>query len=301
MKRLFTIVLLFSSALLVLTADAFARGGGGGARRDGGSPARSAGGNRRPSPAARDVRPDAQRRAPEAGERRVETNNFRNRATTAGERSRNLNEHLGIAEETRRDFQREPGRLQAQEALRHEPFSRDWYADHPRAWRHPHADAWAAGSLAAANAWLGVPVYTTDDTSSETEYADESTTEPTAEEAATLAQTGAGDVNDAEWLSLGVYSLAPRGQKDDQHLMQIAVSKEGVLRGSYYDVVTDEAQTLQGAVDKTTRRAAWTVGADDKVVFHTSLDDLTQATGPLSAHLPDGEVKQWDMTRFENP
>ena len=50
-----------------------------------------------------------------------------------------------------------------------QPFTAEWYADHPAAWQytHPHADAWAVASAAGVAAWLGwanQPVYGTSST-----------------------------------------------------------------------------------------------------------------------------------------
>ena len=43
------------------------------------------------------------------------------------------------------------------------------------------------------------------------------------------------------------------------HIFQLAVNKDGVIRGNYYNAVTDTTE-VYGSVDKKTQRAAWTVG-----------------------------------------
>lgn len=119
--------------------------------------------------------------------------------------------------------------------------------------------------------------------------------------AAKLAQTGSTEPGaDADFLPLGVFSLAPENQTEASVMLQLAVSKQGVLRGSYYDLVGDQEKTIQGAVDKKTQRVAWTVGPAGKVVFETTLASLTDKTGPLSVHFENGQIGRWTMARFED-
>ena len=42
--------------------------------------------------------------------------------------------------------------------------------------------------------------------------------------------------------------------------MQLAVNKDGVIRGNYYNALSDATVPVYGQVDKKTQRAAWTVG-----------------------------------------
>jgi hypothetical protein len=119
--------------------------------------------------------------------------------------------------------------------------------------------------------------------------------------AAKLAQNGATEPGGtAEFLPLGVYSLAPENQTEASIMVQLAVSKEGVLRGSYYDLVGDQEKTIHGAVDKQTQQVAWTVGSEGKVVFETALASLTDKTGPLSVHFENGQSSRWTIARFED-
>jgi hypothetical protein len=201
---------------------------------------------------------------------------------------------------------------------RNEPFSPAWYADHPGAWQytHPHADAWAVAGLGTAAAWLGMggygyaaddagTYYTSDDGSTEEQPATDEATpaegQPQPLSGAELAAVGAKDVpNDTQFLPLGVYALAPQGHSDATAVVQLSVTKDGILRGSYCDLVSDQGQTIYGAIDKQSRNAAWTIGTDGRTVFETTLDNLTQANGQISLQFPDGDVKQFTLARFEN-
>jgi hypothetical protein len=208
--------------------------------------------------------------------------------------------------------------LQANFASKNEPFSPAWYADHPGAWQytHPHADAWAVAGIGATAAWLGLggygyvaeddgSYYTSDDGTTEEQTAtDETPTEQQPAQpldATALVAIGAQAVpNDVQFLPLGVYALAPQGHSDATAVLQLSVTKDGILRGSYCDLVSDQGQTIFGAIDKQSRKAAWTIGAGGRTVFETTLDSLTQADGQVALEFPGGDVKQFTLARFEN-
>jgi hypothetical protein len=207
---------------------------------------------------------------------------------------------------------------QANYANTSHPFSPAWYAGHPNAWpyTHPHADAWAVATLASTAAWLGLPALnggdtavvdntvTTADTGNDQDDDNEdgvdedSTSDPAA--ARQLAALGATDNTTSEsFLPLGVFALAPENQKESAALVQLAVNKEGILRGTYYDVLTNEAHAIQGAVDKKSQRVAFTIGAQGKTVFETQLVDLTESSGELSLHFANGEATDWTLSRYD--
>lgn len=122
---------------------------------------------------------------------------------------------------------------------------------------------------------------------------------PISTEAAALAKSGAVDPpKDAKLLPLGVYSIAPAGHTEASAMLQLAITKDGILRGSYYDLLSNEDHQVQGAVDKKTQRVAWTIGPKGKVLFETSLANLTQDKGPLSVHYEDGESRPWTIARY---
>ncbi len=81
-------------------------------------------------------------------------------------------------------------------------------------------------------------------------------------------------------------------------MVQLAVSKEGTVRGTYYDLVTDKEQTIQGAVDKNTQKVAFTAGDNGKVVFETGLANLTQDAGPVALYFENGATRPWTLSRF---
>ena len=82
-------------------------------------------------------------------------------------------------------------------------------------------------------------------------------------------------------------------------MVQLAVNKDGVLRGTYFDLEKNEEQPVHGSIDKQTQRVAWTVGKDSRRIFETGLGNLTNEHGPLSIYEPDGKIDRWTLARFE--
>jgi hypothetical protein len=180
-----------------------------------------------------------------------------------------------------------------------EPFTPAWYARHPRAWRpaHPRADAWAFTTFAAVSAWLGWPADTvaTDDNAADDD-------DDSDQEQSVTAQSSTADGGSDEWLGLGVYKLMPPNQKEASALLQLGVNRDGALRGSYYDLLTDQTYTIRGTIDKQSQRVTWTIGPQDSVEFQATLGELTQpGDQPVNIRLLNGEMRQWHLWRQDAP
>ncbi|HLA83352.1 MAG TPA: hypothetical protein VJL29_01045 [Thermoguttaceae bacterium] len=203
-------------------------------------------------------------------------------------------------------------------------FTPQWYAQHPNAWHmtHPHADAWAAvAAWPVLAGWVGVSgsypqeygtvyenntYYITDDGVPVAEGTDESVTEyPEDANDSTSEETtqGANATENAnDWLPLGVYAVVPpNANTTPDRVFQFAVNKNGVIRGAYYDAVSDQTSPIQGAVNKQTRRAAWTVGSNRQKVMETNLTSFVEEQAGVTVHQGNGKTEQWTMVRLENP
>ena len=91
----------------------------------------------------------------------------------------------------------------------------------------------------------------------------------------TLTQQQLGNI---EWLPLGVFAVTRPGQTQATELIQLAVSKDGILSGTLLDQQTGRARPLQGMVEQATQKAAWMFAdsATDALVLETSLYNLTE-------------------------
>ncbi len=129
------------------------------------------------------------------------------------------------------------------------------------------------------------------------------TSEQYYNQAANLATTGASAQapSDGDWLPLGVFALTKPDQKKSDVSIQLAVNKQGVIRGNYTDTATEKNQVVQGSVDKQTQRVAFTVGENTKDVVETGLYNLTKDEAPCLLHFGTERTEQWLLVRLQKP
>jgi hypothetical protein len=121
------------------------------------------------------------------------------------------------------------------------------------------------------------------------------------EQASELAQTGAQAEapDDGEWMPLGVFALTKTGATESVVTIELAVNKEGVIRGNYTDTKTDKTQLIQGAVDKETQRVAFTVGDNPSNLIETGIYNLTKDEAPALVHVGSEKTQQWLLVRLK--
>jgi hypothetical protein len=196
-------------------------------------------------------------------------------------------------------------------------YGRDWYGRYPGAWL---AAGWATGAMWNACAWDSAaaycgygdsePMYY--DYGNNVTYTDNSvyyngqslgTTQEYYDQASSIASTGAAAQApaDGDWLPLGVFSLTKPDEAKSDVSVQLAVNKEGVIRGNYTDTKTNKNQLVQGSVDKKTQRVAFTVGDNTKNVIETGLYNLTKDEAPCLIHFGNDRSEQWLLVRLEKP
>jgi hypothetical protein len=124
-----------------------------------------------------------------------------------------------------------------------------------------------------------------------------------SQQAASLADQGAktGVADDDQWRPLGVYALARKDDTNPSTFVSLAIDKAGLLRGTYYDAVSDTTQNLAGKVDKKTQRAAWTIVDKKTPVYEAGLSNLTQKQTTVLMHLGNGNVEQMLLVRVDDP
>jgi hypothetical protein len=195
-------------------------------------------------------------------------------------------------------------------------FNGGWYARHPAAWR---AAAWGATAYwrwapyATVATFCGYPatpvVY---DYGSTLVYQDNSvyyngepiaTADEYTAQAASLAARGEAvkPAEQEEWQSLGVFAMVQGDDKDATDVFQLAINKDGVLRGNYHNTLTDTTIPIFGQVDKKTQRAAWTVGSNRDVVYETGVGNLSQPETSMLVHLGKDRTQQRTLVRLEPP
>lgn len=130
----------------------------------------------------------------------------------------------------------------------------------------------------------------------------------TADEYATQAQeiaTNVPEVNpdEVEWMPLGVFALTQKeGSAEDATLfMQLAISKEGIIAGTFQNTSTGKSVEVEGTIDTKSQRAAWGPVGEDWPIMETGVYNLTENEAGALVHFADGTTQQWEMNRLDEP
>jgi hypothetical protein len=106
-----------------------------------------------------------------------------------------------------------------------------------------------------------------------------------------------------EWLPLGVFAVARDGVPDNNMLVQLAVTKDGVIGGTATNKATGASFPVEGTVDKQSQRAVWKY-TDDKnqpVMMETSVYNLTQSEATGLVHYGPDNIQVVEFVRLETP
>jgi len=196
-------------------------------------------------------------------------------------------------------------------------YGRGWYAQYPGAW---FAAGWAAGAVWQTCAWGTAATYcgysdvppayydygnnvTYEENNVYVNGENAGTTEEYYNQAAQLAATGAQAEApaDGDWMPLGVFALTPPGATSSDITVQLAINKDGILRGNYTDNAKNQNQVIQGSLDKTTQKVAFTIGDDKVNVVETGLYNLTKDEAPCLVHYGTERTEQWLLVRLQKP
>jgi hypothetical protein len=200
-------------------------------------------------------------------------------------------------------------------------FNNDWWSNH----RHDRwlfdgdVNWWAWGTWGALTNWFpwgwsqpvyynyGYPesVYYVDDTvySGEQPVA---TADEYAQQAEAIASSIPANVMPAEsdWLPIGVFALTNDGQASGAEptmYLQLTVSKQGIIAGTFQNTATGAVKSIEGMVDKDSQRAAWTAVGATRPLMETGIGNLTQDSAPALVHFADGTTQQFLLVRLPKP
>jgi hypothetical protein len=196
-------------------------------------------------------------------------------------------------------------------------FNRGWYARYPGAW---FAAGWTAARIWAAPAWGAVasyggypeePAYY--DYGESVVYSGDAVTvngeteipaEQYAQQATDLADAGKAtkdEPNPDDFQLLGVFAMVKEGEEKSTNIFQLAVSKDGLIRGNYYNALTDSTEAVYGSVDKKTQRAAWTVADRKSPVYEAGIANLTKDETTMLVHFSKDNRQQFMLIRIRQP
>ena len=130
---------------------------------------------------------------------------------------------------------------------------------------------------------------------------DVGTAEQFSQQAADLAQVGVdSEPTDLNWFPLGVFAMVRNEQQHPHLIMQLAINRQGMLRGNYTDEVSEATQPIKGAVDQNSQRAAWIVGNHQSLVMEAGLSNLSEGDAPALIH-KNGKTDHWLLVRLKQP
>ncbi len=198
----------------------------------------------------------------------------------------------------------------------HNVFTPAWYGRYPVAWRAARwtvATVWTAATWAAVSSYCGYPatpayydygtnvVYQGDTVYIDGEQA--ATAEQYAQQAIRLSDAGraANPSDDEEWQPLGVFALVRGEEQTSDKIFQLAVNREGMIRGNYYDAIADNVLPVFGSVNKKTQRAAWSIGEKKEVVFEAGIANFTLGETAILVHYGKDNTQQFTLVRVEQP
>jgi hypothetical protein len=194
-------------------------------------------------------------------------------------------------------------------------FTPGWYGRYPGAWWPGKwaiaTTAWATVAWATAGRYCGCSgdgTYydyggnVTYDNGT-VYYGDQpvATAEQYYDQAGQIAASGRQEHNE-EWLPLGVFAvIAEPAQTQTDKVVQLALNKEGVIRGNLQDSLAGKVTPVVGAVDENTQRVAMKLEGNDSVVVETGLYNLTNDEVPLLVHFGPDQQESRTLIRLKQP
>ena len=129
-----------------------------------------------------------------------------------------------------------------------------------------------------------------------------------ADEYATQAQVIATSVpevepENVEWMPLGVFALSEddSSAEDSTLYLQLAISKEGIIAGTFQNTTTGKSFEVEGTIDQESQRAAWGPVGESWPIMETGIFNLTESEAGALIHFGDGTTQQWAMFRMDEP
>lgn len=124
-----------------------------------------------------------------------------------------------------------------------------------------------------------------------------------AQQATDIAAAGQATqpAENSKWLPLGVFAVVEGDATSSDDVFQLAVNPQGIIRGNYQNVKSDQVETITGSVDKQTQRAAWTIGSDQTPVYEAGLANLTKDVTPILVQNAEGQPHQMSLIRLPQP
>ncbi|MFM8890677.1 MAG: hypothetical protein ACKOTB_03465 [Planctomycetia bacterium] len=151
-------------------------------------------------------------------------------------------------------------------------FTQEWFARHPEAWRPDGvADVWQVADLATVAGWLeaaaGGGAKGDRETGGAATQAKGSDVGSDGLRSVLVLPAEPADrvVEQGGWLALGVFAVVTPGDRataaTSHSMQQLAVDREGTIRGNFVDALSGTVHPIRGSIDPATLTATWSVGS----------------------------------------
>lgn len=107
-----------------------------------------------------------------------------------------------------------------------------------------------------------------------------------------------GNGNPEDWLPMGVFVLTDTESGEGDIYLQLAVDKEGLIAGTYFNATTETSLPVWGKVDPQSQRAAWLIGERSATVMETGIYNLSQEAASVLVHYGTGRDETWMLVRL---
>ena len=118
------------------------------------------------------------------------------------------------------------------------------------------------------------------------------------------AAPAVADTKAEDWLPLGVYALSQGNAAHSNMVLQLALSKNGEIAGTFYNTTTRRGSARsRGWWTRESQRAAWTFadGKNTDIIMETGIYNLTQDQTEALVHFGKDKTQQWLMVRLKEP
>ena len=105
--------------------------------------------------------------------------------------------------------------------------------------------------------------------------------------------------DDGDWMPLGVFAVVSEGQTKSDMTLQLAINKEGMIRGNLSLDLTDEVIPVKGSLDKETQRVAFRLEGKDDIVVEAGLYNLTEDVLTVLVHQGKDKQEERGLVRLK--
>lgn len=123
----------------------------------------------------------------------------------------------------------------------------------------------------------------------------------TTEIAASVPEMTDEQAAQMEWMPLGVFAITAEGVNASSMYLQLAISKQGVIAGTFYNESTGATHPVEGMIDEETQRAVWKAadGTNANIVMETGIYNLTQDQAELLVHYGPEQTQTALLVRLD--